>query len=194
MGRKNCLFVSLVPLSPCLQGVSLSPRSPHLPISHVFIDLNEKIKCLTVYHFLVNGKIHALLSMAINWIKRVFVLATILAVVLLLPFIASAAPESVDFSKSAIVSQAPNSSSETNLTPQHRQQLQAVRQRRNRDIKAMLDSSQRAKLAKTLHAGNSFNQALESLDLQPDQQEMLKAIVQISNLKMKAISARFLHN
>lgn len=155
---------------------------------------NEKIKCLTVYHFLVGGRIHALLSMAINWIKRVFVLATILAIVLLLPFIASAAPEAVDFSKSAIVSQAPNSSSETNLTPQERQQLQAVRQRRNRDIKAMLDSSQRAKLGKSLHAGNSLNQALESLDLQPDQQEMLKAIVQISNLKIKAISARFLHN
>jgi predicted transglutaminase-like cysteine proteinase len=126
--------------------------------------------------------------MTINFIKRVFFLATILAVVLLLPTIASAAPAKIDFSKSAIVAE------EINLTPQHRQQLQAVRQGRNRDIKAMLDSSQRAKLAKTLHAGNSFNQALESVDLQPDQQEMLKAIVQISNLKMKALSARFLHN
>ena len=126
--------------------------------------------------------------MAINCIKQVFVLATILAIVLLLPGIASAAPEAVDFSNSAIVSP------EINLTPQQRQQLQAVRQRRNRDIQGMLDSSQRAKLAKNLHAGNSLNQALESLDLQPDQQQMLKAIVQISNLKMKAISARFLHN
>jgi Spy/CpxP family protein refolding chaperone len=126
--------------------------------------------------------------MAINWIKRVFVLATILAVVLLLPFIASASPEAVDFANRVNVSQ------EINLTPQERQQLQAVRQGRNRDIKAMLDSSQRAKVAKSLHGGNSLNQALESLDLQPDQQQMLKAIVQISNLKMKAISARFLHN
>jgi hypothetical protein len=167
---------------------SLSPLSP-FPIG-----LNKKIKCLTVYHFFVTGKIQALLSMTINFIKRVFFLATILAVVLLLPFIASAAPEPFDFSKSTIVSQTPNSSFEINLTPQHRQQLQAVRQGRNREIKAMLDSSQRAKLAKTLHAGNSFNQALESLDLQPDQQEMLKAIVQISNLKIKALSARFLHN
>ncbi|MGI8502599.1 MAG: hypothetical protein ACR2LR_15890 [Hassallia sp.] len=126
--------------------------------------------------------------MAINWIKRVFVLATILAVVLLLPFIASAAPTELDFSNSA------NTFQEINLTPQERQQLQAVRQRRNRDIKLMLDSSQRAKLTKSLYAGNSFNQALESLDLQPDQQEMLKAIVQISNLKMKALSGRFLDN
>ncbi len=126
--------------------------------------------------------------MAINWIKRVFVLATILAIVLLLPGIASAAPEAVDFSNSAIVSP------EINLTPQQRQQLQAVRQGRNRDIQGMLDSSQRGKLAKNLHAGNNLNQALESLDLQPDQQQMLKAIVQISNLKMKAISGRFLHN
>ncbi|MCV3216378.1 hypothetical protein OGM63_23175 [Plectonema radiosum NIES-515] len=126
--------------------------------------------------------------MAINWIKRVFVLTSILAIVLLLPFIASAAPATVDFSNSAIVSP------EINLTPQQRQQLQAVRQRRNKDIQAMLDSSQRAKVAKSLHGGNSLNQALESLDLQPDQQQMLKAIVQISNLKMKAISARFLHN
>ncbi|MBD0265170.1 MAG: hypothetical protein ICV78_21340 [Tolypothrix sp. Co-bin9] len=126
--------------------------------------------------------------MTINFIKRVFFLATILAVVLLLPTIASAAPAKIDLGQSAIVAE------EINLTPQQRQQLQAVRQGRNRDIKAMLDSSQRAKLAKTLHAGNSFNQALESVDLQPDQQEMLKAIVQISNLKMKALSARFLHN
>ncbi len=129
-----------------------------------------------------------LLSMVINCIKRVFVLAIILAVVLLLPTIASAAPAKIDLGQSAIVGE------EINLTPQQRQQLQAVRQRRNREIKAMLDSSQRAKLAKNLHAGNSFNQALESLDLQPDQQEMLKAIVQISNLKRKALSARFLHN
>jgi Spy/CpxP family protein refolding chaperone len=129
-----------------------------------------------------------LFSMAINCIKRVFVLAIILAVVLLLPTIASAAPAKIDLGQSAIVAE------EINLTPQQRQQLQAVRQRRNREIKAMLDSSQRAKLAKNLHAGNSFNQALESLDLQPDQQEMLKAIVQISNLKTKALSARFLHN
>ena len=132
--------------------------------------------------------------MAINWIKRVFVLATIVAVVLLFPFIASAAPTKLDLINSTNVSQALNSLSETNLTPQERQQLQAVRQRRNRDIKAMLDSSQRAKLGKSLHAGNSLNQALESLDLQPDQQEMVKAIVQISKLKIKAISARFLHN
>ncbi|MBD2606038.1 hypothetical protein H6G81_16270 [Scytonema hofmannii FACHB-248] len=121
-------------------------------------------------------------------------LISILAAVFLLPFIASAAPAKVDFSKSAIVSQVPNSSFQINLTPQQRQQLQAVRQRRNRDIQAMLDSSQRVKLAKNLHAGNSLNQALESLDLQADQQEMLKAIVKISNLKMKAISGRFLHN
>jgi Skp family chaperone for outer membrane proteins len=126
--------------------------------------------------------------MAINCMKRVFVLVTILAVVLLLPFVASAAPTKLDFSNSANISQ------EINLTPQQRQQLQAVRQRRNRDIQAMLDSSQRVKLAKILHAGNSLDQALESLDLQPDQQEMLKAIVQISKLKMKAVSAHFLHS
>jgi len=126
--------------------------------------------------------------MAINCIKRIFVLASILVLVLLLPFVASAAPTKLDFSNSANIYQ------EINLTPQQRQQLQAVRQRKNRDIQAILDSSQRVKLAKTLHAGNSLDQALESLDLQPDQQEMLKAIVQISNLKIKAVSAHFLHN
>ncbi len=129
--------------------------------------------------------------MAINCIKRLFVLATIVAIVLFLPTIALAAPAKLDITKSAIVAQSANLTSKINLTPQQRQQLQAVRQRRNRDIQAMLDSSQRAKLAKTLHAGNNLNQALETLNLQPDQQEMLKAIVQISNLKMKAISSRF---
>ena len=132
--------------------------------------------------------------MAINFMKRVFVLATILIVVLLLPTIALAAPAKLDISNRAIITQTAKSLDELNLTPQQRQQLQALHQGRNREINAVLNSSQRAKLAKSIQVGGNFNQALESLDLQPDQREMLKAIAQIRKLKIKALWEGFFQN
>ncbi|MHC5833130.1 MAG: hypothetical protein ACYT04_98380, partial [Nostoc sp.] len=80
-----------------------------------------------------------------------------------------------------------STSSVINLTPQQSQQLQAVRQRRNREIEAVLNTSQRVQLAHNLRAGKNMNQALETLNLQPDQQELVKAIGQFTNLKMKAV-------
>ncbi|MBW4560254.1 MAG: hypothetical protein KME32_03695 [Mojavia pulchra JT2-VF2] len=125
--------------------------------------------------------------MAIKFLKWLSVLANILALVLFIPGIALAAPYPTDATSSIIISQASNSFSEIDLTPLQRQKLQAVRQRRNKEIQAVLDSSQRAKLAQNLHIGNNLNQALEKLDLQPEQQELVKAILQFTNLKMKAI-------
>ncbi len=115
------------------------------------------------------------------------VLAIILAFVLFLPEITLAAPATVDTSSPVIVKQASNSISETNLTPQVRQQLQAVRQRRNRDIGKVLDSSQLAQLTRNLRSGDNLNQAIEKLNLQGDQQEMVKAIARLAELKMKKI-------
>ncbi|MEH1846635.1 MAG: hypothetical protein V7L25_16975 [Nostoc sp.] len=65
-----------------------------------------------------------------------------------------------------------------------------MRQRRNREIEAVLNTSQCAQLTHNLRAGNNINQALEKLNLQPEQQEFVKVIVQFTNLKMKAVSSR----
>ncbi|MEH2418510.1 hypothetical protein [Nostoc sp.] len=133
--------------------------------------------------------------MAIHLIKRLFVFAAILALVLFMPGIALAAPVQLHTTSGVIFAQTTktvsySTSSEINLTPLQSQQLQAVRQRRNKEIGAVLNPSQRAQLTHNLRAGNNINQALVKLNLQPEQQELVKAIVQFTNLKMKAISSR----
>ncbi len=135
--------------------------------------------------------------MVVNFTKRLFVLTvTIFALITFMPGIAWAIPGQLYVASSIVIVQGTNytnsfaSFSDINLTPQQRQQLQGVRQRRNREINAVLNSSQRTKLAHNLRSGNDINQALETLNLQPEQQELVKAIVQFTNLKMKAILSR----
>jgi predicted transglutaminase-like cysteine proteinase len=135
--------------------------------------------------------------MAIYLTKWLSVFANILALVLFMPGIALAAPVQINTTFGVIFAQTTktasySTSSEIDLTPLQRQELQAVRQRRNREIEAVLNSSQRAQLTHNLRAGNNLNQALEILNLQPEQQELVKAIVQFTNLKIKAISSRHL--
>lgn len=131
--------------------------------------------------------------MRINLTKRLYILISILAIFIFMPGIAFATPVQINANSGIVFTQAngvvSNSASllEINLTPQERQQLQAVRQRRNKEIKAVLNPSQRIQLAHSLRAGNDINQAVETLDLQPEQQNFIKAIVQLTNLKMKAI-------
>ncbi|BAY12767.1 hypothetical protein [Calothrix sp. NIES-2098] len=115
--------------------------------------------------------------------KQIFVLVTIVTLVLFTPAIALATP-------TQIIAQATTSSLELDLTPQERQQLQAVRQRRNKEILAVLNSSQRAKLAQNLRHGSTLNQALEKLNLRSEQEDLVKAIMQLTNLKIKAILSR----
>ncbi|WP_242037808.1 hypothetical protein [Tolypothrix sp. FACHB-123] len=91
------------------------------------------------------------------------------------------------FNSNFIVVQATKSYPESDLTPLQRQRLQAVRQRRNREIQAVLDSSQRAQLIRELHQRANLNQALEKLNLNPEQQELIKAILKFTNLKLKFI-------
>jgi predicted flavoprotein YhiN len=122
--------------------------------------------------------------------KRLLVLVTIITLVLFIPAIALATPTQIEDSYTIILAQATTSSLELNLTPQVRQQLQAVRQRRNKEIKAVLNSSQRAQLARQLRHGNNLNQALEKLNLRPEQESFVKAITQLTNLKIKAILSR----
>ncbi len=135
--------------------------------------------------------------MAIYLTKRLSVFANILALLLFMPGIALAAPVKIYTNYGIIFAQTTktasySTSSEINLTPLQRQELQAVRQRRNREIAAVLNSSQRDQLNHNLRAGNNINQALEKLSLQPEQQDLVKAIVQFTNLKMKAVSSRHL--
>ncbi|MEH2321028.1 hypothetical protein [Nostoc sp.] len=133
--------------------------------------------------------------MAIHLTKRLSVFANILAFVLFMPGIALAAPVQLPTTSGVIFAQTTktasySTSSEINLTPLQSQQLQAVRQRRNREIEVVLNTSQRVQLTHNLRAGKNINQALETLNLQPEQQELVKAIVQFTNLKMKAVSSR----
>lgn len=133
--------------------------------------------------------------MAIYLTKRLSMFANILALVLLMPGIALAAPVQINTTSSIIFAQTTkttsySTSSEINLTPLQRQELQAVRQRRNKEIAAVLNSSQRVQLTHNLRAGNNIKQALEKLNLQPDQQDLVKVIVQFTKLKIKAISSR----
>ncbi|MEH2048500.1 hypothetical protein [Nostoc sp.] len=135
--------------------------------------------------------------MAIYLTKRLSVFANILALILFMPGIAFAAPVQINTNSGVIFAQTTktvsySTSSEINLTPLQRQELQAVRQRRNREIEAVLTSFQRAQLNHNLRAGNNIKQALEKINLQPEQQDLVKAIVQFTNLKMKAISSRHL--
>ncbi|MDZ7950137.1 hypothetical protein [Nostoc sp. DedQUE09] len=135
--------------------------------------------------------------MAIYLTKQLSVFANILVLVLFMPGIALAAPLQINTTSGVIFAQTTKTasyftSSEINLTPLQRQELQAVRQRRNREIAAVLNSSQRDQLNHNLRAGNNIKQALEKLNLQPEQQDLVKAIVQFTNLKMKAVSSRHL--
>ncbi|OYE00182.1 hypothetical protein [Nostoc sp. 'Peltigera membranacea cyanobiont' 232] len=132
--------------------------------------------------------------MAIHLTKRLSVFAIILALILSMPGIALAAPVQLHTTSGVIFAitktASYSTSSEINLTPLQSQELQAVRQRRNREIEAVLNTSQRVQLNHNLRAGNNMNQALQKLNLQPEQQDLVKAIVQFTNLKMKAVSSR----
>ncbi|AFY33317.1 hypothetical protein [Calothrix sp. PCC 7507] len=117
--------------------------------------------------------------------KKLSILAIILTLIFFIPGIALAAP-----THTIILAQASTASSDIDLTPLQRQELQAVRQRRNREILAILDSSQRAQLAHNLRHGDDLTQALRTLNLRPEQADFVKAIVQLTNLKLRAIAMR----
>ncbi|MDB9320688.1 MULTISPECIES: hypothetical protein [Cyanophyceae] len=134
--------------------------------------------------------------MAIHLIKRLTVFASILSFVIFIPGIALAVPVQINPTSSIIIAQLVNANTEsslfsnTNLTPQQQQQIQAVRQRRNREIGAVLNSSQRTKLSHNMRSGDDINQGLEKLNLPPEQKDLVNAIMEFTKLKMQAISSR----
>ncbi|WP_235006729.1 hypothetical protein [Calothrix rhizosoleniae] len=113
----------------------------------------------------------------------------ILAFILCFPKITIAAPAIFNANPTATISQQIRTRilSDIDLTPQFRQKLQGVRQRRNRDIQKVLSASEQTQLIHNLRAGDRLPQALDKLKLSPDRREMIKAIVKISELKTKAI-------
>ncbi|BAY69699.1 hypothetical protein ACN23B_20455 [Anabaena sp. FACHB-709] len=135
--------------------------------------------------------------MAINFPKWLAVLATILALLLLMPVTTSAAtfgfhtPSQAIYASAASLVTTYPSFSDLDLTPLQRQRLQSVLQRRNKEIQAVLDISQRDTLRHQIHSGHSFNQALLSLELQPEQQHLIKAIEQLTSLKLKALLVKY---
>jgi sensor c-di-GMP phosphodiesterase-like protein len=135
--------------------------------------------------------------MAIQLIKRLSVFLSILAFVIFIPGIALATPIEKDSNSSITISQIINTNTEsslfrhTNLTPQQQQQIQAVRQRRNREIEAILNTSQQGELVQYIRAGNDIYQSLEKLNLSPEQQDLINSIQEFTNLKIEGISSRY---
>ncbi|MEA5552982.1 hypothetical protein VB713_18720 [Anabaena cylindrica UHCC 0172] len=134
--------------------------------------------------------------MMIKLTKRLFVLLLIVACNFLFPGITVASANNM-FTSSQVIftSFGENTSdiiafSENDLTPQERQKLQAVRQRRNKEIATVLNSNQRKQLAHELHIGSNLNQALEALDLNLEQQDLINSVIEFTNLKLKRIFSR----
>ncbi len=118
--------------------------------------------------------------MSIKFSKKLLILTIIAVFIWVFPGIAIAASDKLDTNYPSIIA----------LTPQQNQQLQAVHQGRSKQIKAVLDSSQREELSHKLRAGDNFNQALDKLTMQPEQREMVEAIGQVYNLKLKALESK----
>jgi hypothetical protein len=134
--------------------------------------------------------------MMIKLTKRLFVLLLVVAFTFLFPGITVVSANNFFASPQVIFTSFSKDTSDIiafsvdDLTPQERQKLQAVRQRRNKEILAVLDSSQRTQLAHELHIGSNLNQALESLDLNSEQQDLINAVIEFTNLKLKGIFSR----
>lgn len=122
---------------------------------------------------------------------QVLVFATFFAVIICFPKMTIAAPAIFDVNSTAIIAQSNGTLSNIDLTPQFRQQLQGVRQRRNLEIQKVLSVSQIEQLRQNLRAGERLTQALDKLQLKSDQQEMINAIMKISDLKTKTILSRY---
>jgi hypothetical protein len=119
------------------------------------------------------------------------VLVATLALTLYFPKTTLAAPAIFDPHPTAVIAQGNETFSDIELTPQFRQQLQGVRQRRNREIQKVLSGAQLTQLKQNLQAGDRLTPALDKLQLESDQRDMIKAIVKISDLKAKTILSRY---
>jgi hypothetical protein len=126
---------------------------------------------------------------AVKLKKLLSILALITAFVLIVPDIALGFPSQFDAATMAVHSN--QVWNQDNLTPQEHQELQAVRQRRNREIASVLNESQRRQLEHSLRSGHDLEYAINTLDIDHDQWDTIQAIMQLSALKTKAILNQF---
>ncbi|MBW4512589.1 MAG: hypothetical protein KME64_39780 [Scytonematopsis contorta HA4267-MV1] len=128
-----------------------------------------------------------------NCRKILCLLVIILAIALSVPQIAVASPSLVVLNPNSTVANISNDVDSyilEGLTPLERQELWALRQRRNKEIANVLNLPQRAILQANLNSGLNVMEALESVDLKIYQWEMIQAINELNDLKMKEILSR----
>jgi DNA-binding CsgD family transcriptional regulator len=80
---------------------------------------------------------------------------------------------------------------ELDLTPRQRQMIQAINQGRNREIGKILSYSEQKKLVQLIRSGNTLTQAVDKLNLNSEKRDILKALSQVYDLKMKALISGF---
>jgi FKBP-type peptidyl-prolyl cis-trans isomerase 2 len=123
----------------------------------------------------------------VNLKKLLSILALIIIFVLMAPDIALGWTSQLD---NATTVHSHQLWDQDNLTPQEHQELQAVRQRRNREITQVLNQSQRRQLEHFLRSGHDLEYAINTLDIDHDQWDTIQAIMELSTLKTKAILHR----
>jgi hypothetical protein len=128
--------------------------------------------------------------MAGKFVMRFVALVLVMASLFAIPEIANALPTQLNIAGSAIIGKT-DEVSEVDLTPRQSQQLQAMRQGRNRKIGEVLDASQKSQLLKYLRGGSSLNQAIEKLQLSGEKRDIVRAVAQLYDLRMKALSSQF---
>lgn len=127
------------------------------------------------------------MAIVINLKKLLSILALIIIFVLMVPDIANGTPGQLDTTTTIRSHQLPN---QEKLTPQEYQELQAVRQRRNREIASVLNFPQRRQLEHLLRSGHDLENAINTLDINHEQWDTIQAIMELGAFKTKAILNR----
>ncbi|MDZ8133964.1 MAG: hypothetical protein RM049_01520 [Nostoc sp. DedQUE04] len=126
--------------------------------------------------------------MLINSIKRLSVFSTIFAFATVLNGVVLAAPGPNPSTTPALKTQTSAVPHQPiKLTNQQRQQIQAARQQRDKNIEALLNPSQDTKFKAALQSRQRIRIVLKSLDLNQDQQKQVQSILQTYNLQVKKI-------
>jgi hypothetical protein len=155
---------------------------PHLPIS-----LFPTPYSLVIYTIDNDCDIR---KMAVKFVMQFVALVLVIVNLFAAPKIANALPTQLNIAGSTIIAKT-NEALEVDFSPRQSQQMQAMRQGRNRKIGEVLNASQKSKLLKYLRGGSSLNQAIEKLQLPAEERDIIRAIGELYDLRMKALSSRF---
>ncbi|BAZ12260.1 hypothetical protein NIES4071_40900 [Calothrix sp. NIES-4071] len=122
--------------------------------------------------------------------RQLLLIVLLFATVLVAPGIANALPPQLN--KSPVVTNVTKTNLiELDLTPRQRQMIQAINQGRNREIGKILNHSEQKSLVKLIRSGNTLNQAVDMLNLKSDKRDIIKALSQVYDLKMKTLISGF---